>query len=62
VGVKLVNEWTATVQRYMHVEKEPCQCLPLSAICAIDCACENVDKERQAAALHGRKLMIYTKG
>ena len=62
VGVKPVNECTATVQRHMHVEKEPRQCLPLFTICAIDCACENVDKERRAVALHGRKLMICTKG
>ena len=58
VGVELVNEWMATVQRHMHVKKEPHQYLPLFAICAIDCGCESVDKERRAVALHGRKLMI----
>jgi len=52
----------ATVQRHMHVKKEPRQCLLLSAICPTDRACENVDIERRGVALHGRKLMVYTKG
>ena len=42
----------------MYVEKEPCRCFSLSAICAIDRACKKVDKGRRAVTLHGRKLMI----
>jgi hypothetical protein len=51
VDVKLVKKWVATVQRHMYVGEEPHQCFPLSAISTIDCASENVDKERRAVAL-----------
>jgi hypothetical protein len=61
MGVNHVSEWMTTVQRRIHVEEEPHWCLPVSAICAIDCPSEDVDKERRTVALHGRKLRICIK-
>jgi hypothetical protein len=59
--VILGDEWMQKYVATWGAGIEPCECLALSAKCAIDCACKGVDKKRRAVALHRCKLMVCTK-